>query len=121
MQKTVENLGFKTYDYATGLTTPRPVSALDVAIDCYLSTVGWSDRYITEGFPAHDRFTRGVAGSALAIASAKPSRSFGGERGSLLRRRQSDDALCPQHAINRLDDTRKEGLEHPRISHANLE
>jgi DNA-binding CsgD family transcriptional regulator len=58
LQKTVEKLGFKTYDYATGLTTPRPVTAMDVAIDCYLSTVGWSDRYITEGFPAHDRFTR---------------------------------------------------------------
>lgn len=59
LQKTIEQLGFYSFDYATGLQlTPQPKSSMDIAIDCYLSTVGWNDRYIEEGYPEHDRFTR---------------------------------------------------------------
>lgn len=66
LQRTIEQLGFFSFDYATGLqTTPQPRSSTDIAIDCYLSTVGWSDRYVEQGYPEHDRFTR----TALARVS----------------------------------------------------
>lgn len=66
-QGIVEDLGFATFDYASGrLTTARPRSVLDLQFDWYFATRDWTRHYFERGYHTVDK------GSLMSLTRTTP-------------------------------------------------